>query len=162
MTIFGHTIPIPIGRSLIILCSSLFVFSSPISFEYANMSFNQAGRRDDAKAKWTMIDMLDIHCAFPYLAMETRCSERRPSNPGAVPFRRFLIIFQSFYGVDSTGNTSRNNVPNKTLLVGTFLFSVLGTLRSRFCVPETVLDVPDIIWNILPNNIWNIFLISDL
>jgi hypothetical protein len=25
-----------------------------------------------------------------------------------------------------TGNTSRNNVPNKTLLVGTFLFSVLG------------------------------------
>ena len=61
-----------------------------------------------------------------------------------------------------TGNTSRNNVPNKTLLVGTFLFSVLGILRSRFCVPDTVLDVPDIIWNILPNNIWNIFLISDL
>ena len=62
-----------------------------------------------------------------------------------------------------TGNTSRNNVPNKTLLVGSFVCAVLlGTLRSRFCVPDTVLDVPDIIWNILPNNIWHIFLISDL
>ena len=62
----------------------------------------------------------------------------------------------------ATGNTSRNNVPNKTLLVGTFVCAVLGTLRSRFCVPDTVLDVPDIIWNILPNNIRHIFLISDL
>jgi hypothetical protein len=61
-----------------------------------------------------------------------------------------------------TGNASWNNVPNKTLLVGTFLCVVLGTLRSRFCVPDTVLDVPDIIWNILPNNIRHIFLISDL
>jgi hypothetical protein len=60
-----------------------------------------------------------------------------------------------------TGNTSRNNVPNKTLLVGTFVCAVLGTLRSRFCVPDTVLVVPDIIWNIPPNNIWHIFLISD-
>ena len=58
---------------------------------------------------------------------------------------------------------SRNNVPNKTLLVGTFVCAVLGTLRSTFCgVPDTVLNVPDIIWNILPNNIWHIFLISDL
>ena len=63
----------------------------------------------------------------------------------------------------TTGNTSRNNVPNKRLLVGTFLCAVLGTLRSRFCVPDTVLDVPDIIWNILPNNIRrHIFLISDI
>ena len=54
-----------------------------------------------------------------------------------------------------TGNTSRNNVPNKRLLVGTFLCAILGTLRSTFCVL-------DIIWNILPNNIWHIFLISDL
>ena len=61
----------------------------------------------------------------------------------------------------STENASRNNVPNKTLLVGTIVFAVLGTLRSRFCVPDTVLDVPDIIWNILPNNIRHIFLISD-
>ena len=61
-----------------------------------------------------------------------------------------------------TGKASWNNVPNKTLLVGTFLCAVLGTLRSRFCVPDTVLDVPDIIWNILPNNIRHIFLISDL
>ena len=61
----------------------------------------------------------------------------------------------------STGNTSRNNVPNKTLLVGTFVCAVLGTMRSTFCVPNTVLDVPDIIWNIVPNNIWHIFLISD-
>ena len=61
-----------------------------------------------------------------------------------------------------TGNASRNNVPIKRLLVGTFLCAVLGTLRSRFCVPDTVLDVPYIIWNILPNNIWHIFLISDL
>ena len=67
-----------------------------------------------------------------------------------------------------TGNGSRNNVPNKTLLVGTFVCAVLGTLRSTFCVPDTVLDVPDvpdvpdIIWNILPNNIRHIFLISDL
>ena len=60
-----------------------------------------------------------------------------------------------------TENASRNNVPNKTLLVGTFVCAVLGTLRSRFCVPNTVLDVPDIIWNILPNNIRHIFLISD-
>ncbi len=30
-----------------------------------------------------------------------------------------------------TGNASRNNVPNKTLLVGTFVCAVLGTLRSR-------------------------------
>ena len=52
-----------------------------------------------------------------------------------------------------TGNTSSNNVPNKRLLVGTFLCAVLGTLRSTFCVPDTVVDVPDIIWNILPNNI---------
>ena len=57
---------------------------------------------------------------------------------------------------------SRNNVPNKTLLVETFVCAVLGTLRSTFCVPDTVLNVPDIIWNILPNNIWHIFLISDL
>jgi hypothetical protein len=47
-----------------------------------------------------------------------------------------------------TGNTSRNNVPNKRLISGTFLCAVLGTLRSRVCVPDTVLDVPDIIWNI--------------
>ena len=53
--------------------------------------------------------------------------------------------------------------PNKRLLVGTFLCAVSGTtLRSTFCVPDTVLDVPDIIWNILPNNIRHIFLISDL
>ncbi len=64
--------------------------------------------------------------------------------------------------VAGTGKASWNNVPNKTLLVGTFLCAVVGTLRSRFCVPDTVLDVPDIIWNILPNNIRNIFLISDL
>jgi hypothetical protein len=64
--------------------------------------------------------------------------------------------------LSSTGNASWNNVPNKTLLVGTFLCAVLGTLRSRFCVPDTVLDVPDIIWNILPNNIRHIFLIFDL
>ena len=61
-----------------------------------------------------------------------------------------------------TGITSRNNVPNKRLVTGTFLCAVVGTLRSRFCVPDTVWDVPDIIWNILPNNIWHIFLISDL
>ena len=61
-----------------------------------------------------------------------------------------------------TGNTSRNNVPNKTLLVGTFVCAVVGTLRSTFCVPDTVLDVPDIIWNILPNNIRHIFLISKI
>jgi hypothetical protein len=61
-----------------------------------------------------------------------------------------------------TGNASRNNVPNKRLISGKFLCAVLGTLRSRFCVPDTVLDVPDIIWNIVPNNIWHIFLISDL
>ena len=64
-------------------------------------------------------------------------------------------------GTGDTGNTSRNNVPNKTLLVGTFVCAVVGTLRSTFCVPDTVLDVPDIIWNILPNNIRHIFLISD-
>jgi hypothetical protein len=29
--------------------------------------------------------------------------------------------------VEPTGNTSRNNVPNKTLLVGTFVCAVLGT-----------------------------------
>ena len=60
-----------------------------------------------------------------------------------------------------TGSTSRNNVPNKRLIVGTFFSAVVGTLLSRFCVPNTVLDVPDIIWNILPNNIRHIFLISD-
>ena len=64
--------------------------------------------------------------------------------------------------VTVTENASRNNVPNKTLLVGTFVCAVLGTLRSRFCVPDTVSDVPEIIWNILPNNIRHIFLISDL
>ncbi len=64
--------------------------------------------------------------------------------------------------IAATENASRNNVPNKRLLVGTFLCAVVGTLRSRFCVPDTVLDVPDIIWNILPNIIWHIFLISDL
>ena len=64
--------------------------------------------------------------------------------------------------VDVTGNTSRNNVSNKRLISGTFLCAVLGTLRSTFCVPDTVLDVPDTIWNILPNNIRHIFLISDL
>ena len=65
--------------------------------------------------------------------------------------------------VADTGNTNRNNVPNKRLLVGTFLCAVLGTLRSTFCVPDTFLDVPDIIWSILPNNIrHHIFLIYDL
>ena len=67
-----------------------------------------------------------------------------------------------FDSADFTGNTTRNNVPYKRLLVGNFLCAVLGTLRSTFCVPDTVLDVPDIIWNILPNNIRHIFLISDL
>ncbi len=62
-----------------------------------------------------------------------------------------------------TENASRNNVSIKRrLLVGTFVCAVLGTLCSKFCVPVTVLDVPDIIWNIFPNNIWHIFLISDL
>ena len=41
----------------------------------------------------------------------------------------------------NTGNASRNNVPNKTLLVGTFVCAVLETMRSTFCVPNTVLDV---------------------
>ena len=49
----------------------------------------------------------------------------------------FFVVF--------TGNASRKNVPNKRLISGTFLCAVLGTLRSRFCVPDTVLDVPDII-----------------
>jgi hypothetical protein len=40
--------------------------------------------------------------------------------------------------ITGTGNASRNNVPNKRLLSGTFLCAVLGTLRSRFCVPDTV------------------------
>ena len=62
----------------------------------------------------------------------------------------------------NTGNASRNNVPNKTLLVGTFFSAVVGTLRSTFCVPNTVLNVPDIIWNILRNNIRHIFLISKI
>jgi hypothetical protein len=62
-------------------------------------------------------------------------------------------------GAGLAGNTSRNNVPNKRLLVGTFLCAVLGTLRSTLCVPDTVLDVPDIIWNISPNNIRHIFLV---
>ena len=65
-------------------------------------------------------------------------------------------------GFAVTGNTSRNNVPNKRLISETFLCAVLATLRSRFCVPDTVLDVPDIIWNILPNIIRHIFLISDI
>ena len=70
----------------------------------------------------------------------------------------FKVLFRMFA---NTGFGSRNNVPNKTLLVETFVCAVVGTLRSTFCVPDTVLDVPDIIWNILPNNIWHIFLISD-
>ena len=73
-----------------------------------------------------------------------------------------ILVATSALTTMFTGNTSRNNVPYKTLLVGTFVCAVVGTLRSRFCVPNTVLDVPDIIWNILPNNIWHIFLISDL
>jgi hypothetical protein len=43
--------------------------------------------------------------------------------------------------VHTGNNASRNNVPNKRLLVGTFLCAVLGTLRSTFCVPDTVLDI---------------------
>ena len=43
-----------------------------------------------------------------------------------------------------------------------FLCAVLGTMCSRFCVPDTVCGIPDIIWNIVPNNIRHIFLISDL
>ena len=73
---------------------------------------------------------------------------------------RFLLRFQRKW-VMITGNASRNNVPNKKLLVGTFFSAVIGTMRSTFCVPNTVLNVPDIIWNILPNNIRHIFLISD-
>ena len=61
----------------------------------------------------------------------------------------------------NTGNASRNNVPNKRLLSGTFLCVVLGTLRSKFCIPDTVCDVPDVIWNIIPNIIRHIFLIPD-
>ncbi len=72
------------------------------------------------------------------------------------------VFFPRSGSLRCTGNTSRNNVPNKRLISGTFLCAVSGTLRSRFCVPDTVLDVPDIIWNILPNNISHIFLISDL
>jgi hypothetical protein len=74
----------------------------------------------------------------------------------------FVYLFPKQSNPQITGKASWNNVPNKTLLVGTFLCAVVGTLRSRFSVPDTVLDVPDIIWNILPNNIWHIFLISDL
>jgi hypothetical protein len=62
----------------------------------------------------------------------------------------------------STGNASRNNVPNKRLLSETLLCAILGTLRARFCLPDNVLDVPDIIWNIVPNIIRHIFLLSDL
>ena len=40
--------------------------------------------------------------------------------------------------VGDTGNTSRNNVPNKTLLVGTFVCAVIGTMRSTYFVPNTV------------------------
>jgi hypothetical protein len=42
-----------------------------------------------------------------------------------------------------------------------FLCAVLGTMSSRFCVPDTVCDVPDIIMNIVPNIIRHIFLIPD-
>ena len=39
---------------------------------------------------------------------------------------------------------------------------LLETMCLRFCVPGTVYDIPDIIWNIVPNIIRHIFLISDL
>ena len=62
--------------------------------------------------------------------------------------------------------TQRTPVGTMFLIIGCyqehFLCAVLGTMSSRFCVPDTVWDVPDIIWNILPNNIRHIFLISDL
>jgi hypothetical protein len=41
------------------------------------------------------------------------------------------------------------------------LGAVLGTICSRFCVPDTVCDIPDIIWNIIPNIIRHMFLIPD-
>ena len=67
------------------------------------MSFNQQVGRAEARARLTMVDMLEIHLALPCLAIETRCSERRPSTPGEVPFFKLRIIFQSFFGVDKGG-----------------------------------------------------------
>ena len=60
----------------------------------------------------------------------------------------------------------RTPVETMFLIIGCyqehFLCAALGTMSSRFCVPDTVCDVPDIIWNIVPNIIRHIFLIPDL
>ena len=43
------------------------------------------------------------------------------------------VLLCKFSEGNTKENTSRNNVPNKRLIVGTFVCAVLGTLRSRFC-----------------------------
>ena len=72
----------------------------------------------------------------------------QPLSFNPLPHGFFRCMRSRFYGDRAlteppiipvtTGNTSRNNVPNKTLLVGTFVCAVIGTMRSTFCVPNTV------------------------
>ena len=60
-----------------------------------------------------------------------------------------LHLLELILTLSVTGNANRNNFPIKRLISGTFLCAVLGTLRARFCVLDTVLDVPDIWFVIL-------------
>ena len=73
-----------------------------------------------------------------------------------------MIAKQAIYLMDFAQRTPVGSI---FLIIGCyqehFLYAVLGTMSSRFCVPDTVCDVPDIIWNIVPNIIRHIFLIPD-
>ena len=93
------------------------------------------------------------HCYVAYRLFEVSAHDVSSDRPDLSLFG-FSVFrppgFSAFRlsGFSGHRNASMNNVPNKRLLVGTFGCAVLGTLCSTFCVPDTVLDVPDIIWNI--------------
>ncbi len=135
-------------------------FPAPDPAVYAIMDdYARDCLKDDRQQNWTICK--PAFCTW-LLANTSDSSEKRVKEQEHVAFdaaKEGDAIVTLF---TLTGNASRNNVPNKRLISGTFLCAVLGTLCSRFCVPDTVLDVPYIIWNILPNNIRHIFLISDL
>jgi hypothetical protein len=94
-----------------------------------------------------------------YLAGHLVCRSRLMSG---TEFRYFLQ-----HSTVDDPHKERHAVGTIFLIIGWyqehFVCAVLGTMCSRFCVTVTKCSniIPDIIWNIIPNNIRHTLLIPD-
>ena len=102
----------------------------------------------------------------PYVLSTYIDKNLTPNNQSKYLIIPIILSFNN--NIDSDGSTQRTPLGRTiSLIIGWyqehFVCAVLGTMWSRFCVPDdTKCDIPDIIWNIIiPNIIRHILLISD-